>query len=44
MTRNQAGADDEILRAALEKFHREKLTNNNIISQRLLADCGIHMR
>jgi hypothetical protein len=41
---NQAGAGDETLRAALEKYHREKVTNNEKISKRLLADYDIRMR
>ncbi len=39
-----AGAEDETLRAALEKYHREKLANNKIISLRLFAEHGIQMR
>jgi hypothetical protein len=44
VTYNQAGANDETFRAALEKYHREKLTNNEKISRRLLADYDIQMR
>ena len=37
-------ADDEVLVAALQGYHREKLSNNAKISTRLLADHGIEMR
>jgi hypothetical protein len=39
-----AGANDETLKAALQKYHQEKLTNNMMISKRLQAEYGIHMR
>ena len=39
---NQAGAD-KTFRAALEKYHREKLTNNEKTSKRLLADHDINV-
>ena len=39
-----ARADNEILSNALKKYHREQLTNNKQISQRLAAEYGIKMR
>jgi len=33
----EAGVEDETLKNALVKYHREKLTNNGIISKRLFA-------
>jgi hypothetical protein len=39
-----ARADDEILSDALKKYHREQLTDNKQISQRLAAEYGIKMR
>ncbi|KAF8343257.1 hypothetical protein F5887DRAFT_1076007 [Amanita rubescens] len=38
-----ATIDDPLLAEALEKYHREKLDNNRLISQRLKADYGIEM-
>lgn len=38
-----ASIDDPLLVEALEKYHREKLDNNRLISQRLKADYGIEM-
>jgi hypothetical protein len=40
---NVAGIDDPVLVEALHRYHREKLVTNEIISQRLKADYGIHM-
>jgi hypothetical protein len=37
-------ADSEVLVAALQTYHREQLSNNRKISERLLADHGIKMR
>ena len=37
------GIDDPVLVEALYKYHREKLVNNGIISQRLKAEYGINM-
>jgi hypothetical protein len=39
-----AKADDESLVKALESYHREKLTNNQKISERLKREHGITMR
>lgn len=36
--------DDEVLRAALIKYHQEKLDSNTRISERLKAEYGIEMR
>jgi hypothetical protein len=38
------GAEDEVLKAALQKYHQEKLVNNVMISKRLQAEYGIQMR
>ncbi len=40
---NVATIDDPLLVEALEKYHREKLDNNRLISQRLKTDYGIEM-
>ncbi|KAG6852321.1 hypothetical protein C0991_000860, partial [Blastosporella zonata] len=37
-------ADNEVLRGALEKYHRERLTNNALIADRLFREYGITMR
>jgi hypothetical protein len=37
------GADDETLKAALLKYHQEKLSNNVTISKHLQADYGIQI-
>lgn len=39
-----AKADDVALAKALESYHREKLTNNQTISERLKREHGITMR
>ena len=39
-----AKADDAALAKALESYHREKLTNNQTISERLKREHGITMR
>jgi hypothetical protein len=39
-----AGADDPTLKAALEKYHRENITDAKKISMRLNAEYGIKMR
>lgn len=39
-----AAADDQALLAAFNTYHREKLTNNSIISERLLKEHNIRMR
>jgi len=39
-----ASADDATLKDALLKYHREKLTNNRAISERLKAEYNIIMR
>ena len=44
MSNTTVGADDEILKAALLKYHQEKLANNAMISKRLQAEYGIQMR
>jgi hypothetical protein len=36
--------DDETLRTALAKYHREKLTSNKTISERLKVEYNIEMR
>ena len=41
---NAAKADDAALTEALESYHREKLTNNQKISERLKREHGITMR
>lgn len=42
--KNAAKADDAALAAALESYHREKVTNNQTISERLKREHGIVMR
>ena len=37
-------ADDPTLRAALDKYHREGLTNDEKISERLTREYGIIMK
>lgn len=37
-------ADDAMLAKALESYHREKLTNNQTILERLKLEHGIDMR
>ena len=39
-----AKADDTTLVAALESYHREKLTSNDMISERLKREYNITMR
>lgn len=39
-----AGVDDPRLKECLEKYHREKLTNNQLIAERLEKDLGIRLR
>ena len=44
LNENVAKADDTVLAEALESYHREKLTNNEKISERLKREHGITMR
>lgn len=37
-------ASNPTLKSALDEYHREKLTDNKVISQRLAAEHGIHMQ
>ncbi|OCH87812.1 hypothetical protein OBBRIDRAFT_735571 [Obba rivulosa] len=40
---SKPGVDDEQLVNALQKYHREKLTSNQLISKRLKAEYGVEM-